>query len=206
MLIGIWIWVTDMELDLVFDWLEPKRFVPPASLKETAIIVASAVLLLLLFVSARDPFYFGVIFVLQTGMVLWSTRYFNREFAWALNESRRRLAVDFEVPAFVHRARLYKSGHDILEMYFLRRPHTPRHVVILISGVAGTIVGGVARFRDSATAATAAYIVFIVTIGVSEAVIFGWRGRRDRDLRLIAAELGESEEDTYRDGKDVENA
>jgi hypothetical protein len=54
-LIFSWIWSTERELDLLFEWADPEKYEPPSGIVETLMILVLALLVVLLLFSSRNP-------------------------------------------------------------------------------------------------------------------------------------------------------
>lgn len=90
-LVFLWIWVAHKELDLCFNWLDPQRYKPPSSLKETAMIISCGIILSLLFFAARDPLFYSIIFTIYSVTVTFTNAYTRSEIKKAIDSSKIRL-------------------------------------------------------------------------------------------------------------------
>lgn len=187
-LIFAWIWVTEYELGLDA-WLYPKRKRIPSGTKETAQIMLLGVALVALFYSARSPMFLSVaVAAYSTIVCLLVFRMNTLELPPLFSESREHLTQNPEGWSDdVVKLRL--DAVLVLESYFLRRPHTPRHVIILNVAFLGCLAALCARLKGSPEWALVSYGITFVTILVSEIVIFAWRIDRDNKLRPIDEKL-----------------
>lgn len=203
--------MTDKELDILFDWLDPEKYVPPKDITETAMIVSFGLLLVGLLYAARSPILYGTVFVVYTVWLIVATRHLNRELRRAIQASRDRLKRDVENLGLsesekVHRQGvdvLYQQGLDTIEGYFLARPHLMRQTSILVCSCFGLALAIHAKLSDSQASRSGAYIVFVVILVLSEAVITSWRHARDKALRPLEAELVEIER-TYLESRSAD--
>lgn len=191
-LIFLWIWATQRELNLLFEWLDPERFVPPSSLKETLMILFFAVLLTALLFAARSPLSYGIILTAYSVILIPSTIYLNTEIQEAINKSKNRLSEDLENQKLAVQAKLYAAGVEVLETYFIRRPMKLRLIIIMVASAIGLTLAIYWKKSQSRWVGVASYAVFFAIILFSEIVIARWRCIRDRELREIEANLSES--------------
>jgi hypothetical protein len=191
-LIFIWIWATQKEMDLLFDWMDPERYEPPSDFKETAIIISLGILLVGLIYAARDPVAYGIVFTAYSIFVLFATKRFERELVDVIDRSRTRMEKKGDARND-ELEKLYLKGIAILEHYFLKRPQRLRHSLIVSLSIVGLVLALWSKHVANSVFAAAAYIVYITTVVVSEVVIGCWRNRRDEQLRPITAEIKELE-------------
>jgi len=192
-LIFLWIWSTEKELDLLFEWLDPQRYEPPSTLKETFLIIALAILLIGLLLASRNPMLFGSVFSAYSLVALFAGIYRDREIALAIDKSKERLRTDLDLgdQAVKKRAELYMAGINVLDSYFIRNPMALRSALIFLFSLLGLALAIWWRVTGSRSAAFLSYLVFFLIILSSEVVIGVWRNTRDTDLRPIKADLRE---------------
>ncbi len=191
-LVLVWIWCTQKELDLLFEWMDPQRYEPPSDLKETAAIVGLGILLVALVFASRNPIAFGIVFTTYSIAIMLSVIHLNRELSEVIFQTRRRIGVYETDSASVRKAVLLRlQGIEILEEYFITRPHTPRHIIILIFSAIGLALAIADRHFGLSVLRLVAYGVFILLIIISEVIIAHWRNVRDHKLRPVTAELNE---------------
>lgn len=188
-LIFLWIWATQKELNLLFDWLDPERYVPPSSLKETLLILFFGIVLTSLLFAARDPLLYGLVFTLYSVILILSTTYLNKEIKTAIDHSKIRIDEDTKNPTLAAKAVLYRAAIDVLQSYFLERPMILRLVLILFTSIIGVGIALYWKISSTTLCGLSAYIIFFVLILVSEIVINWWRYIRDGRLREIDTEL-----------------
>jgi hypothetical protein len=192
-LVLIWIWCTQKELDLLFEWMDPQRYEPPSDLKETMTIVALGALLVILVFASRNPVLFGAVFTTYSVVIMIAIIHFNQELRAVISESRRRFGgADGVHTDTVKRAvALQLQGIGILEEYFLFRPHTQRHIAILVVSCIGLLTGILSLSFRMPSLHLASYAIFVTVLLVSEWIIAHWRNARDQKLRPVTAELNE---------------
>ena len=190
-LIFLWIWATQKELDLLFEWLDPERYEPPSSLKETILIIGFAILLIGLLFASRDQLLFGLVFTLYSFILIFTAKYLNQEIALAIDKSRDRVKVDLEDNNLKRRAQLYLEAINVLDFYFIKRPVTLRLIIIFVFSLIGLALAIWWKVTGASMIGLLSYLIFFLTILVSEVVIGLWRNVHDSDLRPIAAELRE---------------
>lgn len=190
-LIFLWIWATQHELDLLFDWLDPDRYTPPSSILETVLIVFMGLVLSAMFLSARDPLWYGLIFVTYSAIQIPAGRYTYAQITEAIERSKLRLASDRSDPAADEGLAIYQNGVAILEAYFVRRPLVARCVGILLGSLGGLCLAVAWKATGVKWLATASYLLYFVTIVGSEYLIASWRFTRDGRLRDVTSELAE---------------
>lgn len=190
-LIFLWVWATQKELDLLFAWRDPQRYSPPSGFKESATIVGISLLLALLMISARDPLWFGGIFTLYNLSVLFAVIDLNKELRKAIDKSKERIQKSEFIQDSGTLSATRFNAILILEKYFLQRPHTPRHIAIVIFGALGVLFAFLAKFGITELFKVSAYLIFIFSIVCSELWIAKWRLDRENSLREIEAIMRE---------------
>jgi len=190
-LVFIWIWATQKELDMLFLWLDPERYSPPSGFKETATMVGLSLLLVLLMMSSKDPLLFGSIFTAYNITVLFAVIALNKQVKEAIEKTKERyIGKGTTLNELSEEATIIKAV-IVVEQYFINRPHTKRHIVILISGCLGLFFAALAQFYELKAYQVGAFVIYIVTIIFSEVWIGHWRNIRDNDLRPIEADMRE---------------
>jgi hypothetical protein len=192
MLIFLWIWATQKELDLFFEWLDPERYDPPSTIKETLLILSIAIALIALIFASRNPLWYSVTFSIYciVGVPVWI--YTENEIRIAIEKSKSRVNQDISNNVNIDNAKIYLRAVNTLEAYFLLRPMKMRSYIIAIASVVGLMLGLNWKLTNSYMSGIACYILFIAIIVVSEAIIGYWRVKRDVEIREIAADLRES--------------
>ncbi|MBN2143834.1 MAG: hypothetical protein JW774_04335 [Candidatus Aureabacteria bacterium] len=190
-LVFLWIWASQKELDLLFDWLDPERYVPPSSLKETIMILWCGAILTALLFSSRDPYMYGIMFFLYSLLIIPSVKYLNEQIRTAIDKSKARSADDLNDPNQSMKAKLYMEGVDVLHEYFLERPMLKRLIIIAVASAIGLIAGIYWKLSGQKIIGILSYGILFLTIFLSEIVIARWRCIRDDKLRKIEAELDE---------------
>lgn len=192
-LIFLWIWATQKELELFFEWFDPRHYDPPSSFKEIILILFFAVLFIVLIFTSRDPFVFGIVFTIYNFGQIFAGRILMQELRLVIDKSRERLEEDLKREELKKRATLYLKGINVLETYYFRRPQMSRVKWITIFSVIGLILAFWWRLNNLRLMGFLSYLVFILTIIVSEIIIAKWRIERDDSLRTIIADLKEIE-------------
>lgn len=190
-LVLLWIWVAHKDLDLCFEWLDPQRYKPPSSLKETAIIIGLGIILSILFFASRDPFIYSIIFTFYSVVVIFTNDHSRREIKKAIDYSKLRLEENMENNELKRMTELYSAGVNILELYFVKRPQTQRHIIITIFCLIGFGLAIYWKIMKIEIFGLISYIIFILIIIVSEIILANWRMNRDNNLRPIEGELEE---------------
>ena len=186
LLIGGWKWVSQKELGLLCEWLDPRDYTIP---EETIVIVGISAALGILLLTARQPVFFGVAYVLYCSANLAAWLHFKNKLMEALRKSRARLDEGAGLPGA---ETLYSAALDYIEKYYVLRPHTFRLLTILILAVFGLISACYGAFGGIAGARIASYAVYIFAVLAVEVIIITcWRLRYYSDLHHLAAELSE---------------
>lgn len=183
-LIFAWIWVTEYELGLDV-WLYPKKKRIPSGTKETAQVLLLGLALVALFYAARDALLFAGAFTVYSSVVCLAVFRMNTlelpplfaDSCEHLNENPKSWSHEI--------TRLRLEAISVLDSYFLKRPHTPRHVLILDAAFVACLIALYGQLRNRPEWGLAAYALTFSTILVSECVIFSWRIARDNKLRQI---------------------
>jgi hypothetical protein len=187
-LVFIWIWATQKELDILLTWVDTESYHPPDTIKETAIIFGEAILLVLLIYTAQYPFFYGLTFLTYSLVVMLAVAYLNRELQKAFDDTRKELQLSSNqsngAMACVH-----LKAIDVLEDYFIKRPHTPRHMIILGFSALSALCASLGSAYTNEKITAASYILILLTICISEFVIGKWRISRDVRLGKILSEL-----------------
>lgn len=190
-LVFLWIWATKKELDLCFIWLDPERYEPPSSLKETIMIVGLGILLSILFFVSRDPLFFGIVFTLYSITVTYTNYYAKNEINSAIIGSKQRLEKEIKNEKTKLVSIQYLKGLNALEDYFIKRPQTIRHLWIIGFCLISLVFGVLWKFTNSEIYGIISYSISFLIILFSEIIIAQWRIYRDNCLRPIKAEINE---------------
>jgi hypothetical protein len=194
-LVFLWIWATDKELDLCFTWLDPDHYVPPKGLEETVMILGESILLCLLLWASFDPLYYAIIFTLYSYIITFTNKYALRQVHKAIALSKERLAKDLEDPENKDIALEYIKGVNVLDTFFIKRPWMKRFIIIDITSLLALGLGIVWKITENKFLGLLTYIFLFIIILVSELVIAKWRITRDHQLYSIEAEINEFSRD-----------
>ncbi len=190
-LIFSWIWSSQKELDLLFEWLDPERYEPPSTIMETILILTLGILLAGLLVAAKDPGWDALIFTAYSLADKLANKKVQSEVGEAISKSKERAHKDLENKALVQKARLYLKGLQALERYYILRPHPLRTLMTLIFSSIGLLISLAWWLTRSDIVGFASYNAFLLTLVVTQIIIWHWRIVRDLGLRPIKAELNE---------------
>lgn len=199
-LVFFWIWATQKELDMLFEWLDPKHYEPPSTVKETLLILVFGFFLVALLFTSRNPLWYGIalsaysLVLLPVGGI-----YMTRLIGEAIDRSRDRIRDENNVTLSDRRVVLYSEGIDIIDWYYRRNPVKTRLIIILAASVIGLIFSIVWKATGERILGLTAYGLYIATVVISEAVITRWRIVRDSGLRPLAAEIRELERELKKD-------
>jgi len=190
-LIFSWIWSSQKELNLLFEWLDPERYEPPSTFMETILIVGFGVLLAGLLFAAENPAWYALVFTAYSLADILANRKVLSEVGEAISRSKDRAQKDLEDKDLVEKAQLYLKGLETLERYYIRRSHDLRTLITFISSGIGLLMSVAWWLTDSLIAGFASYIIFLVILVVIQVTIWRWRIVRDVGIRPIRAELNE---------------
>lgn len=190
-LIFSWIWSTQKEFDLLLKWSDPERYEPPSGIKETLIILSLAILLVALLFASRNPLWYSSIFSVYSIFNLYGLRRLDKELSEVFAKSKNRARADIDNVCFAEKAKLYIKVVENIEFYFMKRPHVRRLVLVLICSVAALGLSICWAISKATILGFEAYILFLVTLIISEFTISRWRSIRDAELRPVIAELNE---------------
>lgn len=190
-LIFSWIWSTQKELDLLFEWLDPERYEPPSSIKETIIILSLALLLVGLLFGCRNPLLYGFVFTIYSIVDVLAGRKLQAELSEAFDKSKHRARTDLENKKLAEKAKLYLKGLESLEFYFIERYHNRRLVLTLIFSIVGLVLSLCWSATRIMLLGFGSYAIFFVILIISQVIIWHWRIVHDAELRPITAELNE---------------
>jgi hypothetical protein len=187
LLIVGWRWVSQKELDLLCEWLDPRHYAPP---EETIVIFGISAALGILLLVANHPLLFGIAYSLYSGVNFGAWLHFRNQLKVALSGSRDRLKEEGVETAGTDV--MYSAALDCLERYYILRPHVYRFIALLTLAGFGLVAACYGTFRSSVAARTTAYIAYIFAIFVfEEVVITRWRLRFYADLRSLSTALSE---------------
>jgi hypothetical protein len=188
--IVLWVWVTENELRLLAQWLDPLDYEPPSGQTQMIESVGIAIFLVAMLVATRNPLWYGAMFLLYSTLDFIGVRYFNAELRKAINGSEAHLkAVENSMNSDI--ASTYRSALDVIEWYWLklRRPRALRQAFLLTFGVVGFLLAIGWKTYANDRLKSAAYLVFIFNLFVSEVVIWRWREVRDGSLHNLLLRL-----------------
>ncbi|MCX7010768.1 MAG: hypothetical protein NTY53_26590 [Kiritimatiellaeota bacterium] len=183
-LIFAWIMVTEYEIGLSV-WLYPKRTRIPSGTIQTAQVMLIGLVLVALFYAARDALLFSASFAVYSSIIcLLNFRMNTHEMPPLFADTREHLAENPEHWS-QEIIKLRLDAVTELDSYFLGRPHTPRHIIILDAAFLACLIALYGQLKNSPVWSLVAYVLTFVTILVSELVIFYWRNARDSKLKPI---------------------
>jgi hypothetical protein len=191
LLIFLWIWATQKELDMFFEWLDPDHYDPPSTIKETLLILIFAFLLISLLFAARNPLWFSAVFSVYSIIGIPTEKYLTSEIKLAIDKSKSRATNDLSDDNLKKKAEIYLQALEVLNGYFILRPMKLRSLLVAAFSIVGLSLGIMWEVYDSRLAGIFCYMSFILNISISEAVIAYWRIVRDSSIRPITAELRE---------------
>ena len=179
-----WAWITESELRLLSEWLDPIDYEPPTGQAQILQSMGLAIFLVGMVIATRDPLWYGIAFLGYSTVLLFAVRYFNSQLKRAIEGSRIHLAFDSSLSAASKS--LYEDALKAVEEYFLGRPHTPRHIALLIIAAIGLCLAIEWELSGDKKLRLVAYGLFICNLFWSEAMIFSWRHIRDQSLDNLA--------------------
>ena len=186
-----WIWATQQELDILFEGLDPENYEPLGSLKETILILGLALLLVGLLFASRNPLIYAILFFIYNFVDLLAGKYFRLELSKILEKSKTRAETVLDDPRHAQKATLYLKGLDVLEKYFIKRPHSQRILLTLFFALIGLLASLRWFLTKEPLLGFFIYVLFILTLFISTVRIWRWRIIRDECLRPVRAELNE---------------
>ena len=190
-LIFSWIWSSQRELDLLFEWLDPKQYEPPSTILETVLILSFGVLLAGLLFAAKDPRWYAIVFTAYSFADVLANRKVQSEVGDAISKSKERLEEDLQQEYLAKNACLYANGLETLEDYFVRRRHDLRTFVTLVASTLGLLVSVMWWITASNILGFVSYVTFILILVGSQITVWCWRLERDVKIRPIKAKLNE---------------
>ena len=190
-LIFSWIFSSQRELDLLFDWLDPERYEPPSTIMETILILTLGVLLAVLLFAAEDPRWYALVFTAYSVADILANRKVQSEVGEAISRSKNRVQKDLHNKEWVKKAHLYPKGLEILEQYYIHRRHDLRTLFTFFSSAIGLLISLTWWLTGYDVVGFASYIIFILILVLIELTIWRWHTVRDVGIRPIKAELNE---------------
>lgn len=200
LLVFFWIWASQKELDMLFEWLDPKHYEPPSTIIETILILIFGFFLVALMFTSRNPVWYGVAFSAYSLILLPAGGvYMERLIGEAIDRSRERVRDKDNARDVDRCASLYSQGIDIIDKYYRGRPVKMRLAIIFAASLCGLMFAVLWRRTGIKAFGLTAYGLYIATILISEAVITQWRIVRDSALRPLAADIREYEREARND-------
>lgn len=190
-LIFSWIWSTAKEFDLLLKWSDPERYEPPSGTKETLIILGLSVFLVILLFASRNPLCYSCIFSVYSLAALYGGKLQRKELSEVFVKSKERASADLNNQNLAHNAELYIKLVENFEFYFVKRPHGKRLILIALFSMLGLGLSVCWAATDIRFLGFGAYMIFVLTLIISEFTIWRWRTIRDNQIRPIKAELYE---------------
>src|SRR5580704_3445571 len=165
-----WSLVSDKELTILCEWLDPKDYKPP---DERLVGFGITVALSILFFASRSPLWFGISYSAYAAINLGAVIHLKHQMVAAARGSRRRLKD--EPPAG---AQLYEQAIDLLELHYVKRPNVLRVGTTLALGAMGLALSIVAKDGVHSRLNIYAYLVYLASLIVLEGlVMFVWRAK-----------------------------
>ena len=190
-LIFSWIWSSQRELDLLFEWLDPERYEPPSTILETILILTLGVLLAGLLLAAKNPSWYALVFTAYSLADILANKKVQSEVGEAISKSKDRAQKDLESRDLAQKARLYLTGLQTLERYYVLRRHDLLTLITFVCSAIGLAVSFAWRLTDSDKLGFASYAIFLLILVFIQITIWRWRIVRDVGIRPIKAELNE---------------
>jgi hypothetical protein len=188
LLIGGWYWVSQTELSIISEWLDPIHYSPP---EETLTMMAIAVALGVLLFAARRPTLFGVAYAAYTVANLLAWKHLQHQLKLTLASSRKRL--NDEGTAVVGTAPIISGAIAEIERYYISKWHTLRLVIVLLLASTGFALSTYGHLRGYGWTDGAAYGIYVFDILVFEEIVMtSWRLRFYSAMRGPKAALDES--------------
>jgi hypothetical protein len=174
-----WILISEMELDILCDWLDPKDYQPP---NETATILLLAVTLTALVLAAKYLFLFGIIYVLYAIGNLFGWWRLRLELRVAISRTRLRQEEDLT------KAEIRTRALNAMEAYYLTFPHMLRSWIVLVAAIVPLLIAIYAKVQPNQLFGTVGYGIYIFDIlVVEEATIMFSRSAFYTAMRPISA-------------------
>jgi membrane protein implicated in regulation of membrane protease activity len=190
-LIFSWIWSSRRDLDLLFEWLDPKQYEPPSTIVETTLILSFGILLAALLFAAKDPRWYAILFTAYSFVDVLANRKVQSEVGDAISKSKERVDEDLQQEDLAKNARLYANGLETLEHYFVRRRHDLRTFFTLVASTLGLLMSVMWWATASNILGFASYTTFVLILVGGQITVWRWRLERDVRIRPIRAELNE---------------
>jgi hypothetical protein len=186
-LVAGWKWVSQKELELLCEWLDPRSYAPP---EETIVIFGISVALGLLLLTAYSPLLFGITYLLYCGFNFGAWLHFRNQLTDALEKSRERLKEEgVDAP---EKDSIYAAALNGIEHYYIKRPHMYRFILILTLAALGLAAAVYGVFQNSGTALVASYVAYIIAVFIFEALIITrWRLKYYAELRPLSTAISE---------------
>ncbi len=163
-----WIFVTNRELDILCQFLDPVEYLMPS---ETAMGISTALALTILLYTAREPLWFGASYsaYMLLSVIFW--KHGLAEIDKAIRGSRKHLNDESD-----RRRNVYGGALDLLHSYYVRQPNMRRLYVSLVLGLAGLALSILALKYVPARLQTIAYVAYIVSVlGFEVGLASYWR-------------------------------
>jgi hypothetical protein len=184
--VALWIWVSQKELALFCQWLDPQDYEPP---EETLIIIGFAIVLTILLYTARSPVGFGVAYTVYSVVNVLGWRHIRGEVETAITKSRLRLKEETS-----EQAGIIDQALAVMEGYYVAAPHILRSTLGLILAVTGLAISTYGWLRHSQTATGSAYLIYIFdTLIIEEVGTMRLRLALYSGLRPLSAKIHDLE-------------
>jgi hypothetical protein len=194
LLVMAWLLVTYDELELLVEWLDPISYVPRKGTKEIAAIFVFAPAFAFLLWSTVNPISYSLMFLVFSVCAAIGWSMIDRDVHEAITHSRDRLrTASEENPKMID---VFERGLNVIQAYFLDRPHFLRHRLILCAISVSAVLSLLYWYTRETTYGIVAYAIVNSTIILSEFWIFYWRHERDCALRPLVAERDDNERPT----------
>lgn len=186
LLILFWIWATDKELDMLFEWLDPGRYKPPSTVVETLLILSFAVLLITLLFAARYLLLYSIVFTIYSIVGLPTERHLTRQLKEAIAHSKNNLSSENQND---ERIVMYSRAVAVIEEYFITRPMRLRSWIVALISVSALCFAIYWKYSNTFLSGVISYSLLIFNIVWSEGLINYWRIVRDNKMRPLEAQL-----------------
>ena len=174
-LVGLWIYTSEHEMEIMFESLKVDSYHPPSDFNETLMIAGIGIVAAALLISTRAIQVFATLYFYYLLIDHGSWAYRLRQIHRVLRDARDQTGESLIEP---------------IDAFYLKRPHVLRVSLLLAFAYPAAVLAWTSYLRDSKVLAGLAYAAFSTIIIFGEVPLSVWRQRFYAAARTALAEEG----------------
>jgi len=188
-IVFLWIWSPRRNLDLIKEWFaHHSNYRNPQF--EWISGLGTVVLFSMLLWFTSSPLIYSIIYVVYCFVYYLGIRRFNMYIRDSLQQRRSLIEGENKVENEINETlnKIHLHALDVLELYFLQRPHLRRIALMAVFGAVSLITAITGNLLGFGLANIVSSLVLVLTLIVAEIYIIIWRSKRDGEIIVLQRE------------------